>query len=135
MSTPQQTSPASHQQQQLALVPSAPSASDASNAPDASLQSLVFWARTWNAMTVADSMACAERLITDAVATDTELAALVAACPGLQFQTTDVHGTKMHKFTLPDNVRFENRSGGALHIVNAMGHSTPVVHGLPQFAA
>jgi len=134
MSTPHQTSgePASHQQQQLALMPNTPSASDA---PDASLQSLVFWARTWNAMTVADSRACAERLTTDAVATDTELAALVAACPGLQFQTTNVRGTKMHKFTLPDNVRFETRSSGALHIVNATGHSTPVVHGLPRFAA
>ena len=95
---------------------SAKQQADSANQRD--LPAWLCWARTWNVLVIVEHKAAADRLIDHALASDTELAALKAACPEIQSRPAEAAtGDRMHRFTLPDTARLEMRDGG-LYIVH-----------------
>jgi len=90
-------------------------------ADSASQRDLPTWlclARTWSVLVICEHKAIVDRLIDHGLASDTELAALKAACPEIQSRPAETTlGDRMHRFTLPDTARLEMRDNN-LYIVH-----------------
>ncbi len=81
---------------------------------------LQVFARTWNIACMLDAMHRMGAVMNRHIASEADLAPLIAACPQIQTQqiSIDCHGNRVFKFILPNNIRLRER-GSVAELVDA----------------